>query len=155
MIKIIETKDYILLAELNEEIQTFHHKTVPTIFKPYDKAAVSTFFKNTLENENTVVFLAEENGVAVGYVLLFVMSMNETPFQYSRDYILLDQILVVRNYQSKGVGRQLMDAVFSFAKAHRIDRVELNHWTENESARKFFGKSGFEYYKEKMWKLVE
>ena len=154
MIEILETKDYNLLAELNEEIQTFHHKTVPNIFKPYDKAAISTFFKSTLENENAVALVAKENGVVVGYVLLFIMNMNETPFQYARKYVLLDQILVVKNYQSKGVGRQLLDAVFSFAKALKIDRVELNHWTQNELARKFFSKSGFDYYNEKMWKLV-
>ncbi len=155
MIEIIETKDYNLLAELNEEIQTFHHKTVPNIFKPYDKAAISTFYKDALRNENAVAFAAKENDVTVGYVLLFVVNMNETPFQYARKYVLLDQILVVRNYQSKGVGSQLLDAVFSFAKALKIDRIELDHWTQNELARKFFAKSGFDYYNEKMWKLVE
>lgn len=155
MIEILETKDYHMLAELNEEIQTFHHKTYPSIFKPYNKEAVTLFFKNSLDDKNVVAYVAKENGKALGYVLLFIVNFAENPFQYSRNYILLDQILVLKNHQSKGIGKQLLDATFSFAKSNKITRIELNHWTANDVARKFFSKSGFEYYNEKMRKEIE
>ena len=53
MIEIKETKDPILLATLNEEIQTYHHTIHPNIFKPYDKEAILSFFVTTLNSENT------------------------------------------------------------------------------------------------------
>lgn len=155
MIKVIDSKDYRLLAELNEEVQNFHHEIQPKIFKPYDKEAVISFFKATLNKENTVAFLAQENEKPLGYALLFKMNFAENPFQYARTFLLLDQILVLKNYRGKGVGTLLLDAVFNFAGENNIDLVELNHWTQNDSARKFFGKSKFEYFNEKMWREVK
>ena len=154
MLKVVQTKDYSLLAELNEEIQTFHHKIHPEIFKPYDKGAIIDFFKTSLNNENVVAFIAQENKITLGYILLFKIGFAENPFQYSRRFILLDQIAVLKNYQGKGIGKLLLGATFSFAKENNIDLIELNHWTLNDSARKFFGKNKFEYYNEKMWRAI-
>lgn len=155
MIKVIESKDYNLLAELNEEVQTFHHEIQPKIFKPYNKEAVLSFFKASLNNENAMAYLAQENERTLGYALLFKMNFAENPFQYARTVLLLDQILVLKNYRGKGVGTLLLDAVFNFAGENNIELVELNHWTQNDSARKFFGKNKFEYYNEKMWRAVK
>lgn len=155
MISIVETKDYDTLATLNEEIQAFHHQIQPDVFKPYDKEAVSAFFKNTINNENAVAFVAQENDSTMGYILLLIIHFPENPFQYSRSFVLIDQILVLKSHQRKGVGKLLLDATFSFAKAHNIGLVELNHWTQNDGARKFFGRNKFEYYNEKMRRIIE
>lgn len=155
MIKVLETKDYSLLANLNEEIQTLHHNIQPNIFKPYDKEPIINFFKTTLNAENVVAYVAKENETTLGYVLLFIVNFADNPFQYSRTFVLLDQILVLKNYRGKGVGKILLETTFSFAKENNIDFVELNHWTQNDSARKFFVKNKFEYYNEKMWRAIK
>lgn len=155
MIKIARTTDYRVLAKLNEEIQTFHHKIQPSVFKPYNKEEVQHFFKTVLEGTNAVAYLAEENEAAIGYVLLFKISTEDNPFQYARNYVLLDQIIVLKNYQGKGVGMQLLDATFTFAKENSIELVELNHWTQNEAARKFFNRNNFEYFNNKMWRVIQ
>lgn len=155
MIEIQETKDYNLLTELNEEIQTFHSENFPDVFKPYNKEAIAAYFKNVIVSENVVSFIAIDNGKAVAYTLINIVNFPENPFQYSRRYILLDQILVLKSHQSKGIGQKLLDAVFTLAKLKNINLVELNHWTKNESARVFFNKCGFKYYNEKMWKAIE
>lgn len=154
MIKIVQTRDYILLAKLNEEIQTLHHNIQPRIFKPYDKEAITNFFKKTLNNENVVAYVANGNGTTLGYVLFFIINFEDNAFQYSRSFVLLDHILVLKNYQGKGVGKLLLDTTFSFAKEKNINFVELNHWTLNDSARNFFAKNKFEYYNEKMWRTI-
>lgn len=155
MIEIVKTDDFSVLAELNEEIQTFHHKIHPKIFKPYNKETILNFFKTTVNSENAAAYLAKENGTTVGYVLLFNMNSADNPFQFAKRYVLLDQILVLKNHQGKGIGKLLLEAVFSFAKANNVNLVELNHWTQNDSARKFFNKNKFEYYNEKMWRVIE
>lgn len=96
MIEITETKNFCLLAEMNEEIQTLHHISYPSVFKPYDKEPITNFFEANLEKENAIAFIAKENGSALGYVLLFINQFVENPFQYSRSYVLLDQILVLK-----------------------------------------------------------
>lgn len=155
MITIERTDDHVTLAELNEEIQTFHHSIQPGIFKPYNREAVLNFFKTTLSSEKAIAFVAKENETTIGYVLLLTINFAENPFQYARQYILLDQILVLKNHQGKGAGKLLLDAVVSFAKEQHMETIELNHWSQNESARNFFGKNKFEYFNEKMWRAVE
>lgn len=150
-VEILETKDYYLLARMNEEIQTFHHQTYPDIFKPYDKEAIVSFFKTTLEQDSAKAFIAKENAMVLGYALVFIIHFAETPFQYARKYVLLDQLLVSENHRAKGIGKLLLDAVFSFAQSNKMSAIELNHWTHNSSARSFFKKCGFKYYNEKMW----
>lgn len=153
-VEILETKDYGLLAKMNEEVQTFHHQTYPDIFKPYNKEAIANFFKTSLEQDNAKAFIAKEKEVVFGYALAFIIDFAENPFQYSRKYILLDQLLVSENYRAKGIGRLLLDAIFSFAQSNKINTIELNHWTHNSSARSFFKKCGFQYYNEKMWTMI-
>ncbi len=155
MIKIFETNDSNLLANLNEEIQTLHHTIQPKIFKPYNPESITTYFKTIFSEENVTAFIAKEDEKAVGYALLFVTNFADNPFQYSRRFVLIDQILVLKNYQEKGIGKLLLEATYSFAKKNKIDTVELNHWTLNESARRFFNKNKFEYYNEKMWKTID
>jgi GNAT superfamily N-acetyltransferase len=150
MIEIHETFDAKLLADLNEEIQTFHHLAYPEIFKPYNRETIRGFFKSALEHENAHVFVARQAEVVLGYVLIFMVDFKENPFQYSRRYILLDQVAVIEKYRGRGVGSTLLNKVFEFAKSISINEIELNHWTSNGSARKFFKKNGFEYFNEKM-----
>ncbi len=155
MIKIFETNDSNLLANLNEEIQTLHHTIQPKIFKPYNPESITNYFKTIFSEEHVTAFIAQEDEKAVGYALLFVTNFADNPFQYSRRFVLIDQILVLKNYQEKGIGKLLLEATYSFAKKNKIDTVELNHWTLNESARRFFNKNKFEYYNEKMWKTID
>lgn len=155
MIEIKETKDPVLLTTLNEEIQTYHHTIHPNIFKPYDKEAILSFFNTTLMSENTAAYIAMENNIAIGYVLLFKIDSKDNPFQYFRSYVLLDQILVVKDHQGKGVGKLLLDAVYAYAGKNSIRHIELNHWSQNESARIFLSKNHFKYYNEKMWIELE
>ena len=102
-----------------------------------------------------MAFIAMENEKPLGYLLLFIINFKENPFQYSRNYILLDQIVVLKSHQLKGIAKQLMETTFSFARANKMESIELNHWTKNNAAKAFFNKLGFEYYNEKMWKVLE
>lgn len=154
MIEISESRDYNLLAALNEEIQTIHHRMHPDIFKPYNKTTINSFFKATVEKDNTTVFVAKETGTALGYALVFSIDSAENAFQYPRKYILLDQLLVLEKHRAKGIGKLLMDAVFAFAESQHIASVEVHHWTNNKTASHFFLKYGFKNYQETLSKKV-
>lgn len=150
MIEIVESKDYNLIADMNKEVQSLHHKLYPEIFKPYEKLAVTKFFREVLFKDNVKAYIALDSEKVLGYVLLFEIVHTENPFQYERKFIILDQILVLEQARSKGVGKLLIEKTVSYAKSLQIQKVELNHWTLNESARIFFNKNGFKYFNEKM-----
>lgn len=148
--EICEVHDSTVLAALNEEVQSLHHELYPEIFKPYNQTQVAEFFQEVLLQDNVTAFVAKENGLTLGYVLLFAQSVAENPFQYERRFLLLDQIVVSTSNRNQGVGALLLDKTFAFAKSLNLEVVELNHWTLNESARNFFNRHGFSYFNEKM-----
>ena len=49
--------------------------------------------------------------------------------------------------KGKGYGKLLMQEVKQIAKQKGISRIELNVWTFNEDAVKFYEKLGFETYR--------
>lgn len=77
MIEIVETQDSDLLADLNEPLQAWHYAMYPAIFKPYERASVQSFFKDTLKKDNVKALIAGSDGVAFGYAL-YASSIGRT-----------------------------------------------------------------------------
>jgi GNAT superfamily N-acetyltransferase len=152
MFEIHECLDSGLLSRLNVEIQNLHHTLNPTVFKPYNAIEIEIFYKVNLAKENCKAYVAFENNVAVGYVLLFAHNIDENPFQFAKKFVLIDQILVLQNHRKKGVGKLLLVKSYAYAKSLNINLIELNHWTTNNTARHFFNEEGFTYFNEKMFK---
>ncbi|MAY84287.1 MAG: hypothetical protein CMP59_09155 [Flavobacteriales bacterium] len=148
------TKDFKLLASLNEEVQDWHHKHYPEVFKQFDQTAIEDAFKVLIKKENTFAFVAEENAHAVGYLLAFIEHRTESAFQYERKILNIDQILVLEQLRKSGIGQALMDRAILLAKEKGVDEIQLEPWEENQLALEFFAKNGFEYFKHKMTKSV-
>ena len=51
-------------------------------------------------------------------------------------------------YQFKGIGQALLDAVETFAKMRRVYAIEGRFYPRNQYARNFYEKNGFEIYKD-------
>lgn len=155
MITVAETKDHRLLAGMSEEIQTLHHTMYPAIFKPFSHAEIAGFFEQTLKKPETMAFMAYADEAPVGYALIFIQESAENPFKYASRSIHLDQLLVSQATRKLGVAQLLMDKVYEVARERNIDVIDLNHWTDNAPARRFFAKNGFSYYQEKMMKRLD
>lgn len=154
MIEVTETTDIALLASLNKDVHTLHHVMHPNIFKPFNEIEIANHLTSTFKTENVKAFVAKVNGNIAGYVLVFIQEFPENAFQYARKLILIDQILVLENSRKQGVGKALVNAVVELTHSLNINRIDLTHWTSNDGARAFFGRNGFEYFHERMWKLL-
>jgi diamine N-acetyltransferase len=154
MLLIKKTDDYRLIGALNESVQNYHHQSYPDVFKPYDKDEVTEVLKKLMSQDNVTVFLAEQNDDPIGYVLLIKNEIKENAYMFGYTTLLVDQIMVVPGCRNKGVGKALINKVFELAKDSGIDRIDLNHWSQNENARIFFQAAGFERFNEKMWKFL-
>jgi diamine N-acetyltransferase len=152
MAEIIETSDYGILAEMNEEIQTIHYELYPDVFKPYNNEMVEQAFEHFLSDSNAKAYIAMNDNVPVGYILFKLKDSIESAFKYASRTIYVDQVLVLENYKGAGIGESLLQKAYDFAKEHEVDRIELDHWSMNLTARYFFDKHGFQYYNEKMFK---
>lgn len=150
MTEIHQTADITLLTELCADVQELHHRMYPELFQPFDPEGVAVFLKTILDNpENRAYVAVHENEVA-GYVLLIPIRFPGNAFRKASNTLLIDQLFVDEDFRRKGIATLLLEKSREVAKELQLQRLELNHWTANDSARALFGAFGFRYFNERM-----
>lgn len=155
MITIAATKDYKLIAQLGEEIYNLHASLYPGIFKPYNKTALEKVLENFLNDPNCICYVANQNGTNIGYAILLIRESKENAFLHSTRTLFIDQISVLNKYQKSGAGKLLMEQAENFAKENSITKITLDYWTDNVVAAAYFRKKGYNFYRERLYKVVE
>ena len=131
------------LAELNAVVQQMHHDVVPEWFKPPDIAAIVDHFRQALRCDALRTFVAEADGAVRGYALARLEQRPETALTYGGLVVELDHISVDQAYRGRGLGRQLIGHVKSFASDVGATRLQLAVWEFNRHARQVFERAGF------------
>lgn len=149
-IRIVNTQEADVLAQLNEDVQSLHTRLYPNIFKPYNKEAIEKALQEMLDLENCIAYLALNHDIPLGYMLAFIDHKPENPFTYERYDLYIDQLVVKETYRGKGVAVKLMNEAKKFAERMGMHRIHLDHWKYNEAAQRAFEKMGFEAYKYQM-----
>jgi len=131
------------LAELGAH--TFTH----TFGHLYEADDLETFLQNhspenwdkELNDPAFEVQVAESDGQLVGYVKL---GPPHLPFEPRGEAAELRQLYVVEEMKGQGVAQALMEWVIDRARDQRADYLYLSVFTENQRARRFYEKYGFE-----------
>ncbi len=73
---------------------------------------------------------------------------------YVGKHIEQDNVIILPEYQGKGIGKLLTDWIFDYAKSIGCAASELNCYTANESGHRFWVAQGYEavayHYKKKL-----
>jgi ribosomal protein S18 acetylase RimI-like enzyme len=155
MITVIETKDYKIIAALNEEVQNLHARLHPEMFKPFDKFEMEKALENYLGDQNTHAYLVRQDGIDIGCAVFFIREAKENAFHYHIRTLYIDQISVLTKYQKTGAGKMLMNQAEKLAREMAISKIELDHWSANIVAASYFRKSGYQLYKERLFKSID
>ena len=148
-------KDNVLLSSLSVDVQRLHAKNHPDIFKmPQNDDFAVTFFDEMLIDPLTRIFIAEEDGNALGCLLCKLVERVENPFTVAMRYLLVDQISVRPEAQRRGVGKALIEQAEILAKELNVSRIQLDSWGFNTSAHAFFEKMGFEKFNHRFWRKL-
>lgn len=129
-----------------------HPKNHPDDMRIYmNEAFAPATIAADLLDENTIYFIAELDGEAVGYAKLKTDSREgciagERPVELCRLYAL-DRFI------GKGVGKALMQKCFDLAREKNADVFWLGVWEYNFRAQKFYEKLGFEKCGEHVFQL--
>ena len=137
-VRLATVEDAPVVARLGAEVQDLHHRHRPDVFKAADRPAVS-LYESRLADPAVTVYLAEDDtGAALGYVLVRVYTIPETPLMWGANVVDVDEIGVTNTRRRQGVGRELFKEVGRLAKTVSADRLHLTVWEFNESAQAFF-----------------
>ena len=131
------------IAALNRFVHEMHHARRPDYYKAWRADDVAAWFRERLENPLPALWIAEEGGVAVGYVVVFFHEWSENPFRQTRRWCEIDQIAVDPAWRRRGVGLALMRAALDEARARAMQSVELSSWAFNTDAHAMVRRLGF------------
>lgn len=155
MLEIKESKDYQLIAQLNEEVQNLHCALHPEMFKPHQQLEMEAALKDYLSDINCHAYLVMQDGVAIAYAVFFIREAKENAFHYTIKTLYIDQISVLKKYRNTGAGQLLMQKAETLAQELSISKIELDHWSANLLASRFFRNRGYKLYKERLYKMIE
>jgi len=152
--KIVKTDNYELIARLNEHVHNIHVQMYPEYFKDYNYEEVKNFFQSIIENPNYTFLLLEDDGRHIGYAWIEIRHYPENAFKKPYQSVYVHQISVFGSYRNRGYGSALMEEIYTIAKKHNIDKIELDYWAENYMAANFYKKQGFKKYREFVYNEV-
>lgn len=132
-----------ILADLNRFVQQLHVTNAPQQFKPVETVEVAGWYGKMLQNHDCRAWIAEADGLPVGYALTVYYDRPENPFCFRRVYCEIDQISVSPEFRRKGVATTLVKRVVAEARAIGIRDIELNSWSFNTEAHETFRALGF------------
>ena len=152
--KIKRTKDYALIANLNQHVHDVHVAQYPEHFKPYNYDEIMPFYKNIIDKEDYIFLLIEDENAPIGYAWIELKHYAENPFKHARKFVYVHQISISSHVRSKGYGSMLMAEIETIAKENGITTIELDYWVNNEGAKRFYEKQQYNVYREFVYKNI-
>lgn len=138
------------LLALNAFVQRQHAEALPRLFKPPEISQQSIdAFQAFLKDSDSFLLLAEDIAPAG---CLYAQFQNR-PANWARlelNLLCIQHMVVAPRFRRQGVGTLLMSAALDAARGRKITRVEVDVWSFNSDARRFYAKHGFEVFNERM-----
>lgn len=131
IIRRFEEKDLDRVAELFNEYRIFYKQDTT-------ESECKSFIEKRIKANESIIFVAEENNKIIGFTQIYPLFDSLT---LKKGYVLYD-LFVDKDYRQSGVGSQLLETSFSFAKDHDAAYVWLETDTDNYTAQKLYRKMG-------------
>lgn len=94
--------------------------------------------KEVLSQDNQAIFVAEENGMLIGY-----LSAMGKPFARNKHTVYI-VIGILERFTGKGLGTALFERLEQWAQVHQLHRLELTVMVHNQRGIGLYQKMGFE-----------
>jgi ribosomal protein S18 acetylase RimI-like enzyme len=105
------------------------------------ESAYAAFLGRALDSRDASVFVAERDGVIVGYVFAALEPLNWKELRGPAGFI--HDVAVTEESRRSGVGSQLIEAAVAWLRERGAPRVILGTAAPNSIARALFRKLGF------------
>ncbi|MDF7806906.1 GNAT family N-acetyltransferase [Pontiellaceae bacterium B12219] len=127
------TTDHILhAAKLFDLYRQFYDQ-------PANAPLAESYIRQRIVNDESTIFLAFEDGAAVGFVQLYPSFCSVDAI---RIQILYD-LYVKEEFRRKGIARSLMNKAREYSKATGAKRIDLSTGVENKAGQALYEKLGY------------
>lgn len=123
------------LVELFDQYRTFYHKES-------DKTEAKIFLKARIENHESEIFVAEENGFLTGFTQLFPLFSSTR----MKRYWLLNDLFVNENHRGKGHSKALIENAKTLCIDTKACGILLETDKTNTIGNQLYPSCGFDLY---------
>ena len=138
--------DAATLADLGRVtfIEAFGHLYTPEDLQAFidDSHSVAAYAR-VLANPDCALWLAEQDGVAIGYAQAGPCGLPHAEAQPADGE--LKRLYLMRDAQNSGVGVALLDVALAWLERDGPRTLWISVWSENDGAQRFYGRHGFEH----------
>ena len=141
MIREMNLNDYEDVRILVKQIHELHLSNRPDIYND-GESFPKEYFEKVLSDANNLNYVYVENKKIVGVLNASLQYTNSLPIIKPRTYYFIENIVVDKNHRRKGIAKKLFSYLTLKAKENNIDSIELNVWSFNTEAIKFYESMG-------------
>jgi len=105
------------------------------------EAGYARFLASQLDDNESIVLVAERQGVIVGYAYAAIEPLSWKDLRDECGFI--HDLLVTDDARRGGVGEALLNAAIDWLREQKMPRVVLGTAAQNENARRLFERRGF------------
>ena len=145
--------DIPFLNKLLIQVCSVHSEGRPDLFKRGAKKYTDKELIDLLSDENKPVFVAEKEGIVVGYCFCEIQPRGGNIF-YDKTALYIDDLCVDESCRRQGIGESLYRYAVEFAKSKGCYDITLNVWSLNSKAIAFYQKMGLKPLKVYMEEII-
>ncbi len=143
MIRPAIMSDSVAIGKLWEKLVAYHQSLDEDMPRATLEGAslYARRIRDRMEDSHTRVFVAEEDGRIVGYVLGVVVDLLPEMFEHESGGFLAD-IFVEEAYRGRGIGSALVQALVGWFRENGLKHYEWHVAATNADALRFWEKVG-------------
>jgi len=132
--------DVALLQKLNDGVFVDNSKYVPDLDMNWAKGKEGfKYFTDLVNDPKKFCIIAENDGVSIGYLAAAPKTFSYKIAMYTE----LENMGVIPEFQSKGVGSQLIERYLKWSKDEGYEKSYVSSFAKNTGAIAFYKKHGF------------
>ena len=141
MIRRVEKSDYNEVRKLVSQVHQIHLNNRCDIYIDGEVLEYD-YFNEIINDDDSLNYLYEDNNKVVGVILVDKKTTKSLPIIKSKNIYYINDIVVDEKFRKKGIGRKLYNYIKEKAIDDNIDSIELNVWSFNKDAIKFYESLG-------------
>ncbi len=149
-----QNQDLTRINNLLSQVLEIHAKIRPDLFISGTRKYTSEQLLTIINNQNTPIFVAEENNQVLGYCFCKIIEYQDSNNFQKIKTLYIDDLCVDEKIRKNHIGQTLYEYVVSYAKKIGCYNITLNVWDGNDSAKGFYQKMGFHPQKTTMEKIL-
>jgi len=135
------------------EADTLHRQAHPEIFREAENpAGMRQYLLDCILDDQSAILVAEEEGQVIAALNACVRPSADIPLLVRRNYVSIENVVVLDSHRRRGVGQALMERAEQWAQERNIDSIYLTVWEFNQDAIEFYERLGYEMLHHRMRK---